>query len=132
MIALMMKAPRTSQTSVNFYQTTRRHNPEDSHLHTRRRESLKSYNAYEFTINSLTNEFNQSMSSYDLVYNFIPKGMKIITANAGLLLIRHMYYCFPRDARRAYNGYGTSRVAPSRENSATIPEGPALRHKSCR
>jgi hypothetical protein len=28
---------------VNFYQTTRRYNPEDSHLHTHRRENLKSY-----------------------------------------------------------------------------------------
>jgi hypothetical protein len=32
----------TSETSVNVYQTTRRYNPEDSHLHTRRRENLKS------------------------------------------------------------------------------------------
>jgi hypothetical protein len=27
---------------VNFYQTTRRYNPEDSHLHTHCRENLKS------------------------------------------------------------------------------------------
>jgi hypothetical protein len=32
MIALMMEAARTSETLVNFYQTTRRYNPEDSHL----------------------------------------------------------------------------------------------------
>jgi hypothetical protein len=31
--ALMMEAARTSETLVNFYQTTRRYNPEDSHLH---------------------------------------------------------------------------------------------------
>jgi hypothetical protein len=30
-IALMMKAERTSETLVNFYQTTWRYNPEDSH-----------------------------------------------------------------------------------------------------
>jgi hypothetical protein len=30
-IALMMEAARTSETLVNFYQTTRRYNPEDSH-----------------------------------------------------------------------------------------------------
>jgi hypothetical protein len=42
-IALMMEAASTSETSVNFYQTTRRYNPEDSHLHNRRRENLKSY-----------------------------------------------------------------------------------------
>jgi hypothetical protein len=34
MIALMMGAASISETSVNFYQTTRRYNPEDSHLHT--------------------------------------------------------------------------------------------------
>jgi hypothetical protein len=32
MIALMMEAARTSETLVNFYQTARRYNPEDSHL----------------------------------------------------------------------------------------------------
>jgi hypothetical protein len=42
-IALIMEAARTSETSVNFYQTTRRYNPEDNHPYTRRRESLKSY-----------------------------------------------------------------------------------------
>jgi hypothetical protein len=31
-IALMMGAASTSETSVNFYQTTRRYNPEDSHI----------------------------------------------------------------------------------------------------
>jgi hypothetical protein len=40
---MTMDAASTSETSVNFYQTTRRNNPEDSHLHTRRRENLKSY-----------------------------------------------------------------------------------------
>jgi hypothetical protein len=39
----MMEAARTSETSVNFYQTTLRYNPEDSHLRTYRRENLKSY-----------------------------------------------------------------------------------------
>jgi hypothetical protein len=38
-----MEAARTSETLVNFYQTTRRYNPEDSHLRTHHRENLKSY-----------------------------------------------------------------------------------------
>jgi hypothetical protein len=42
-IALMMEAARTSETLVNFYQTTRRYNPEDIHLRTHRRENVKSY-----------------------------------------------------------------------------------------
>jgi hypothetical protein len=32
LIALMMEAERTSETSVNFQQTTRHNNPEDSHI----------------------------------------------------------------------------------------------------
>jgi hypothetical protein len=32
LITLMMEAASTSETSVNFYQTTRRQNPKDSHL----------------------------------------------------------------------------------------------------
>jgi hypothetical protein len=42
-IALMMEAVSTSKTSVNFYETTWRKMPEESHLHTRRRENLKSH-----------------------------------------------------------------------------------------
>jgi hypothetical protein len=34
-----MEEASTSETSVNVYQTTRRNNPEDSHLHIRRREN---------------------------------------------------------------------------------------------
>jgi hypothetical protein len=41
-IALMMEAARTSETLVNFYQTTRHYNPEDSHFRTRCCENLKS------------------------------------------------------------------------------------------
>jgi hypothetical protein len=41
--ALMMEAVQTSETLVNSYQSTRRYNPEDSHLHSHRRENLKSY-----------------------------------------------------------------------------------------
>jgi hypothetical protein len=38
-----VEAANTSETSVNFYQTTRRNNPEDSHFHIRRRENLESH-----------------------------------------------------------------------------------------
>jgi hypothetical protein len=33
LIAPMMEAASTSETSVNVYQTTRRNNPDDNHLH---------------------------------------------------------------------------------------------------
>jgi hypothetical protein len=37
----MIEAVQTSETSVKSYQSTRRCNPEDSHLHTHRHENLK-------------------------------------------------------------------------------------------
>jgi hypothetical protein len=45
-IPMMMEAASTSETLENFYQTTRSNNPEDSHLHTRRRENLKFHIIY--------------------------------------------------------------------------------------
>jgi hypothetical protein len=42
-IRAMIEAASTSETSVNFYQTTRRSNPEDSRLHTRGRENRRSH-----------------------------------------------------------------------------------------
>jgi hypothetical protein len=47
-IALMMEAVCTSETSLNFYGTTRRNIAEDGPLHTRRRENLKSQGKYLF------------------------------------------------------------------------------------
>jgi hypothetical protein len=44
-----MEAARTSETLVNFYQTTRRYSPEDSHLRTHRLENLKSYLVFSLT-----------------------------------------------------------------------------------
>jgi hypothetical protein len=38
-----METVSTSETSVDFYQTTRRNIREDGHIHTRRRENLKFY-----------------------------------------------------------------------------------------
>jgi hypothetical protein len=42
-LALMMDALRTSETSVNFNVTTRRYIAKDSELHTCRRENMKSH-----------------------------------------------------------------------------------------
>jgi len=47
--ALMMEAVRVSETSVNFNVTTQRYIPEDSKLHTRRRENLRSHTVRYFT-----------------------------------------------------------------------------------
>jgi hypothetical protein len=42
-IILMVESASTFEKSVKFYQTKWRNNPEDSHLHTRRLENLKSH-----------------------------------------------------------------------------------------
>jgi hypothetical protein len=39
----IIRAASTSETSVNFYQTTRSNNPEDSHLDNRGLDNLKSH-----------------------------------------------------------------------------------------
>jgi hypothetical protein len=41
-----MEAVGTAETLINFYQTTQCNVPEDSHLHTRSREKLKSHQVY--------------------------------------------------------------------------------------
>jgi ATP/ADP translocase len=43
--ALMMEVVITSEKSVNLYQTTQRNIPENSHLHTRRQEKVKSHHS---------------------------------------------------------------------------------------
>jgi hypothetical protein len=49
-IGLMKETVSTSETSVSFYQTTLRNIPEDYHLHTRRRENLKSHKTTKLTL----------------------------------------------------------------------------------
>jgi hypothetical protein len=49
-----MEAASTSETSVSFYKTTLRNNPEDSHLHTSCHENLKSEMSLNFIIRQAT------------------------------------------------------------------------------
>jgi hypothetical protein len=57
------RAASTSETSVNFYQTTRRNNPEDSHLHTRCSENLKSRpRRANFTLSNLKKDYTYKSS----------------------------------------------------------------------
>jgi hypothetical protein len=51
-IAFMMGAVRTSETSTYFHKTTRRYIPEVCHLHTHRRENLKPKIPDKFVNNS--------------------------------------------------------------------------------
>jgi hypothetical protein len=49
-IALMMEAASVSETSANFYQTTRSMIGGTSHLHTRQHESLKFHDLFKHFI----------------------------------------------------------------------------------
>jgi hypothetical protein len=69
--ALMMEAVSTCEKSVNFYETTRRNIPEDSHLHTRHREHLKSQQVLSLTVEVLTSVGEDVDSTYSSHFHFI-------------------------------------------------------------
>jgi hypothetical protein len=52
-VALMMEAVSTFETLVNFYQITRRNIPEDSHLHNRHHENMKSHHTFLYSARNL-------------------------------------------------------------------------------
>jgi hypothetical protein len=59
-----MEAVSTSQTSVNFYETTRWNVPEDGHVRSRRRKNLKSHSDYMFTVLLLTDQKASLVTRY--------------------------------------------------------------------
>jgi hypothetical protein len=69
LIALMLEAVSTSEMSVNFYYTTWRNNPEDSHLHTHCHKNLKSHLLKKFQICFLEEQIV-------IMYNFGFRGMR--------------------------------------------------------
>jgi hypothetical protein len=66
----MMEAARTSETMVNFYQTTWHYNPEDSHLHTHRCENLTSNPTTNFS--SMKHPFVTQEAPYLLTFKMSP------------------------------------------------------------
>jgi hypothetical protein len=65
LIVLTMEAVRISEALVDLYQSTRRYNPEDIHLHTHRRENLKFY-TNKFTLPFYGNNLHVSLISTSL------------------------------------------------------------------
>jgi hypothetical protein len=63
--AVIMGAVSISGTSINLYQTARRNIPEDSHLHTRHLENMKSHQfLFVTTVPILALESIQSYPTY--------------------------------------------------------------------
>jgi hypothetical protein len=60
-IAMMMVAISASETSVNFYDTTRHNIPECSHIHARRRVNLKS-DLYNWLIGILSTLYHVNLN----------------------------------------------------------------------
>jgi hypothetical protein len=81
----MMEAASASETLVNFYQTTRRYNPEDNHLHSRRRENLKSYLSVNF------------LSSCLVLREKIPATMNSLHLSLFALPFKNAKYSFKED-----------------------------------
>jgi hypothetical protein len=83
----MMETARTSETLVNFYQTTRRYNPEDSHLNTWKLLPLSlkhsihmSYDSLKFPLSAVTHSL--SHVNYDARYSnsyFVQSSIKFIS-----------------------------------------------------
>jgi hypothetical protein len=61
-IALVMEAARTSETSVDIQLRTRQYVPEDSELHTRRRENLKSHTDLALAVVYIDSEIDSQES----------------------------------------------------------------------
>jgi hypothetical protein len=60
----VLETASSSETSVNFYQITRRNIPEDSHLHPRCRENLKSQQHMNWANNNNNNNDCSTASNY--------------------------------------------------------------------
>jgi hypothetical protein len=77
----------TSETSANFYQTTRPNNPEDNHLHTRRPENLKFHNLEVFRqicAGTSSRQFGQNQSNGSQSMDDTVKSVLIISKTARL------------------------------------------------
>jgi hypothetical protein len=75
---LMIEAASTSETSENFYQTTRHNNPEDSHLHTCHRENLKTQKYWINTNYFRITETNNLLDDMMLNANTIPPAPNVL------------------------------------------------------
>jgi hypothetical protein len=83
-IRAMMEAVRSSETSVIFKVTIRRYIPEDSKLHTRRRENLKSHKGKTFPLHIMKAQRKRRYSSYSSLISALDGGEWLAPSPAAL------------------------------------------------
>jgi hypothetical protein len=84
-LGALMEAVSTSETLVNFYQTTRGNIPEDSHLHIPRRENLKSHLVTSVIIMGNTSGLERDHLNVVFFSNLI-SNIECLVLGSGLLL----------------------------------------------
>jgi hypothetical protein len=89
-----MEAVRTSETFLHFNVTTRRYIPEDSKLHTLRRENLKSHIPVYYPRNILPTLAHRSML---LTQHFAHVGTRQYVTHATFCPRWHIAVCYPRN-----------------------------------
>jgi hypothetical protein len=91
LIAQVVEAAGTSETLVDIQLRTRQYIPEDSELHTRRRENLKSH-VYTRSLRSAQNELKMGRSNPSVCSPVSPSVFPLecsISGSTGLILTKH-------------------------------------------
>jgi hypothetical protein len=111
-----MEAARISETLVQLYQTTRCYYPEDSHLHTHRRENIKSYLDIW---NSHGGDVSVDILGCDAVWA-AEDGGSILLWNVGICLQVHTA-SHPEDQHRGMSWLLEQLVTPQKDSAPSQP-----------
>jgi hypothetical protein len=90
MVALMMEAVSTSETSVIFYQTSRHNIPKDSNLHTRRLQNLKSPLEIKIFFTNFKTTPASAKSNFIGIHRVVSKMKNSDRYELPYLLLRHI------------------------------------------
>jgi hypothetical protein len=107
-----IEAAQTSETSVNSYRSTRRHNPEGSHLHSHRREKLS--HIHRSPTMSSSEPWDRQPDRHTV------RSLTLRTRNAGNILVWLWVQTFPVSSQR-----------PRHAMTFTLKGAPVLKQWNC-